>query len=149
VSLNDLSKFDAGLSTSLLLVVAAALIDESGHVLMQRRPVGKAHADLWEFPGGKVEAGETPERALVRELREELGIEVDPADVIPFSFAIDHQSPRPVLLMLFTCRRWRSKVTALDAAALCWDHPAKLRGLPMPPLDQPLLDALVARVGRG
>ena len=145
MSVNDLSNLDAGPHTSLLVVVAAALIDHDGHVLMQRRPPGKAHADLWEFPGGKVERGETPKRALVRELREELGIEVDVADVIPLSFAVDHQSVRPMILLLFACCHWRGRVTALDAAALCWDKPANLRRLPMPPLDQPLLEALIAR----
>lgn len=123
-----------------LLVVAAALIDASSRVLMQRRADGKAHGGLWEFPGGKVEAGEAPVAALVRELAEELGIALDPRDAAPFTFAADASA----VLLLFRVARWAGEPRALDAAALVWDTPAALARLPMPPLDVPLVAALAA-----
>jgi len=105
---------------------------------MQRRPVGKAHAGLWEFPGGKMEAGESPQAALARELHEELGIVVADADLVPSGFAVD----RTTVLLLFACRHWSGEPTALDADALRWDVPARLAHLPMPPLDIPLVQQL-------
>jgi 8-oxo-dGTP diphosphatase len=123
-----------------LLVVAVALEDEAGRVLMQQRPKGKQHAGLWEFPGGKTEPGERPVAALVRELAEELDIRVHPAALIPFAFAEDG----PVVLLLYRCTRWTGTPRAIEAAALRWDRPAALARLPMPPLDVPLVAALVA-----
>lgn len=128
-----------------VIVVAAALVDEDGRVLMQQRPIHKAHGGLWEFPGGKVEPGETPEKALVRELREELDLAVDVADVRPLDFAAD----RKVILLLFECRRWQGEASALAAAALRWEVPARLASLPMPPLDVPLVQRMVRGRGAG
>ncbi|SEK45328.1 8-oxo-dGTP diphosphatase [Sphingomonas palmae] len=128
-----------------LLVVAAALQDARGRVLMQQRPVGKAHGGLWEFPGGKVEPGETPARALARELREELAIDVAEDDLIPLGFATDDAGERCVILLLFSCRRWSGDPRALDACELYWDLPHDLTHLPMPPLDIPLLAQLIDR----
>lgn len=112
---------------------------------MQQRPVGKAHGGLWEFPGGKVEPGETPAHALVRELREELAIDVEEADLVPFGFATDVAGARCVILLLFSCGRWLGVPRALDASELCWGLPHDLTHLPMPPLDIPLLAQLIDR----
>jgi len=132
--------------TEILPVVAVALTDDRGRVLMQQRPAGKAHAGLWEFPGGKVERGETPEQALCRELAEELGIRVAPADLSPFAFASEPAGGgRHLILMLYLCRRWSGTPRAIEAAALCWDTPAALATLPMPPADVVLVEALGGR----
>lgn len=128
-----------------LLVVAAALIDAQGRVLMQQRPAGKQHAGLWEFPGGKVEAGESPEEALVRELAEELGIVVTAHDLAPTMFSSTPAGTRHLTLLLYTVRYWGGEPRAIEAAALCWDDPAALATLPMPPADIPLVAALSAR----
>lgn len=125
-----------------LLVVAAALVDEGGRVLLQQRAADRAMAGLWEFPGGKVEAGESPEAALVRELREELGIEVAETDLTPGPFATGRIGDRRLLLLLFTCHRWHGEPAALDASALQWLRPSDMHGLPMPPADLPLLPML-------
>jgi 8-oxo-dGTP diphosphatase len=125
-----------------LLVAAAALVDADGRVLVQRRPPGKQHADLWEFPGGKLEPGETAEAALARELREELGIGVAAADLLPVAFASEPGGARPLLLLLFAARRWRGVPVAHAASALCWTTAAGLSRLPMPPADVPLQGAL-------
>lgn len=127
-----------------LTVVAAALVDESGRLLVQQRAPGRAMAGLWEFPGGKLERNETPEAALVRELNEELGIEVDAADLMPAAFASEPLGDRHLLLLLYLLRRWRGVPTALDASGLRWETVDGLRALPMPPADLPLLDALAA-----
>lgn len=119
-------------------VVAAALTDPAGRILMQQRPPGKQHAGLWEFPGGKVEPGEQPDAALIRELAEELGIAVDPEALEPVAFA----TAPPVVLLLYRCRAWRGTVAATDGTALRWDTPARLATLAMPPADRPLLAAL-------
>jgi 8-oxo-dGTP diphosphatase len=128
-----------------LLVAAAALVDAEGRVLVQRRPAGGPHAGLWEFPGGKVEPGETPADALARELAEELGIAVAPGDCAPAAFAWEgRDGARPLLLLLFRCRRWRGTPRALHADALAWHPPAALETLAMPPADRPLVAALIA-----
>lgn len=119
-------------------VVAAALTDRDGRVLMQERPAGKQHGGLWEFPGGKMESGETPEAALVRELAEELAITVDAAALTPAGFA----TAPPIVLLLFRCRDWSGTVATTDGAAVRWCAPAKLDGLPMPPADRVLVEAL-------
>jgi 8-oxo-dGTP diphosphatase len=134
-------------SSPLLLVVAAALIDSAGRVLVQQRPEGRGMAGLWEFPGGKVEPGETPEAALVRELAEELGITVDPGDCRPLAFASAGLDRAHLLLLLYTIERWQGAPAALEAAGMAWHRPAALRTLAMPPADVPLVDALVAHLG--
>jgi 8-oxo-dGTP diphosphatase len=129
-------------SSGVLLVVAAALIDAGGRVLVQRRPAGTAMAGLWEFPGGKLEQGETLEAALVRELREELGVTVATGHCEPLAFATGAAGGRPLLLLLFAVRRWLGEPRALHASALRWVTPAELGALPMPPADVPLVAAL-------
>src|SRR5471032_2287154 len=121
-----------------VLVVAVALIDADGRVLLAQRPAGKAMAGLWEFPGGKVHAGETPEAALIRELQEELGIDVAASCLAPFTFA-SHAYPEFHLLMpLYVCRIWQGIVTAREGQRLKWVRPAQLADYPMPPADKPL-----------
>ncbi|UZK68023.1 (deoxy)nucleoside triphosphate pyrophosphohydrolase [Sphingomonas sp. M1-B02] len=129
-------------TSPLLLVVAAALVDGGGRVLVQQRPAGKPMAGLWEFPGGKIEGGETPEAALARELHEELGIDVDPAAMAPLAFASEGLGGRHLLLMLYVVRAWDAVPEARHASALRWVTPAELRGLAMPPADAPLIGAL-------
>ena len=127
----------------LLLVVAAALVDDDGRVLVSQRPEGRSLAGLWEFPGGKVEAGERPEEALIRELAEELGIQVTEACLAPLTFA-SHAYPDMHLLMpLYICRRWEKLAQPLEGQRLRWVRPVALRELPMPPADAPLIPALV------
>jgi 8-oxo-dGTP diphosphatase len=121
------------------MVVAAALADGGGRVLLQRRPAGRAMAGLWEFPGGKVEADERPEAALVRELEEELGIAVEESALAPAAFASADNGGRPMLLLLYLCREWRGEPRPLDASELAWVRPADMAGLPMPPADEPLI----------
>lgn len=130
----------------LLLVTAAALIDVDGRVLVQRRPEGAAMAGLWEFPGGKVEQGETPEAALVRELSEELGIDVETACLAPAAFASEPLDGRHLLLLLYVCRKWGGTPAALQASALRWMRPLELHRLDMPPADKPLIGLLEALV---
>lgn len=125
-----------------LLVAAAALIDAQGRVLVQQRPAGKGHGGLWEFPGGKLEIGETPEAALVRELAEELGIAVAPADAIPAAFASEPAGERHLLLLLYLVHRWRGEPQALEATAIRWTSVDELGDVPMPPADRPLVSAL-------
>ncbi|MEG3151401.1 (deoxy)nucleoside triphosphate pyrophosphohydrolase [Sphingomonas sp. ZT3P38] len=132
--------------TVLFPVVAVALIDREGRVLVQRRPAGKMLAGLWEFPGGKIEPGETPEAALVRELAEELGIVVDPAHLAPAAFASAPLAGRHLLLLLYICREWAGTPRPLDAEELLWCRPAELHGLAMPPADLPLIAPLEALV---
>lgn len=127
-----------------LPVVAVALVDGDGRVLVQQRPVGKSMAGLWEFPGGKVEPGETPEAALIRELKEELGIDVTAACLAPACFASESLGDRHLLLLLYVCRKWSGTVEARHAAALQWLRPAQLFTLAMPPADKPLLGLLDA-----
>ncbi|PHK96005.1 GNAT family N-acetyltransferase [Pseudoroseomonas rhizosphaerae] len=126
----------------MLLVAACALIDPDGRVLLARRPEGKPMAGLWEFPGGKLDPGETPEDALIRELKEELGIDVSAACLAPFTFA-SHDAGRFHLLMpLYLCRRWEGAITAREGQALAWVKPQKLSEYAMPPADKPLVALL-------
>jgi 8-oxo-dGTP diphosphatase len=127
---------------SLLLVVAVAMIDQNGCVLVQQRPAGKSMAGLWEFPGGKVESGETPEAALARELDEELGIVVDPGRLTPAAFASERLGERHLLLLLYLLREWEGEPEPRHASALRWVMPAALHGLAMPPADLPLIGLL-------
>ena len=127
---------------TLFPVVAAALIDEQGRVLLQQRPPGKAMGGLWEFPGGKIDPGERPEGALVRELAEELGIAVEGDALAPAAFASAPLEERHLLLLLYTVRRWSGVPRALEATALAWVRPADMRALAMPPADVPLVDSL-------
>ena len=123
----------------LLLVAAAALVDADGRVLICQRPAGKALAGLWEFPGGKVEAGETPEACLIRELDEELGIAVTHACLAPFVFASHGYEGFHLLMPLYLIRRWEGQVTAREHAALAWVKPGRMGEYPMPPADAPLV----------
>jgi len=128
--------------TRTLLVVAVALIDADGRVLLAQRPPGKALAGLWEFPGGKVEPGETPEAALIRELREELAIDTWASCLAPLTFA-SHSYPEFHLLMpLFACRRWQGIAQPCEGQTLAWVRPNALRDYPMPPADLPLIPIL-------
>src|ERR1700738_1024875 len=123
----------------IVLVAAVALIDPDGRVLLAQRPAGKHLAGLWEFPGGKVHAGETPEAALIRELDEELGIDVVASCLAPFTFA-SHAYPEFHLLMpLYVCRKWDGMVTPREGQRLAWVRPNRLREYPMPPADEPLI----------
>lgn len=126
----------------ILTVVAAALVDGQGRVLLQQRPEGRQMAGLWEFPGGKVEPGERLDEALVRELGEELGIEVASGDLDPAAFASAELGKRHLLLLLYICRSWQGEPQALDAAMLKWVRPNEMPALPMPPADKPLIAPL-------
>jgi 8-oxo-dGTP diphosphatase len=123
----------------MLLVAAAALVDSDGRVLICQRPPDKQLAGLWEFPGGKVEAGETPEACLIRELNEELGITVNNACLAPFVFASHGYDSFHLLMPLYLVRRWDGVVEAKEHSALAWVKPAKLGDYPMPPADAPLV----------
>jgi 8-oxo-dGTP diphosphatase len=132
----------ASLPVRTVLVVAVALVDDDNRVLIAQRPPGKSMAGLWEFPGGKVAAGETPEAALVRELQEELGIDISSACLAPFTFA-SHRYPDFHLLMpVYLCRRWRGVPSPREGQHLAWVRPMRLAEYPMPPADVPLVAML-------
>lgn len=126
----------------LLIVVAAVLRDAEGLILVQQRPEGKQMAGLWEFPGGKVEPGESPEQALVRELAEELGITIAPSDLQPMAFASEPLGDRHLMLLLYACGTWTGTPLAIEATAIRWASIDELRRLPMPPADGPLVEQL-------
>jgi 8-oxo-dGTP diphosphatase len=125
-------------------VVAVALTDAQGRVLIAQRPFDKEHGGLWEFPGGKIEAGESPEAALVRELREELGVTVAPEHLQPLTFSSASRGTRHLLLLLYRCTTWQGEPRALDAAAIRWVLPAALADHDMPPADRPFVSVLTA-----
>ncbi len=126
----------------LVLVVAAALVDAAGHVLVTQRPPGKAMAGLWEFPGGKIEPGETPEAALCRELDEEIGVTVDPAALEPLTFASHSYEDFHLMMPLYVVRRWKGTPTAKDVADLRFVAPLALSLLEMPAADEPLVRSI-------
>ena len=127
----------------LLLVAAVALVDADGRVLLSKRPEGKQLGGLWEFPGGKVEPSERPETALIRELKEELAIDVAESCLAPLTFA-SHAYPEFHLLMpLYVCRRWKGQVIGAEGQEIAWVRPLKLKDYPMPPADIPLIPHLV------
>ena len=129
-------------ATPIVLVAAVALVDADGRVLLARRPPGKAMAGLWEFPGGKVGNGETPEQALIRELREELGIDTEQSCLAPLAFASHGYDDFHLLMPLYVCRVWNGVVTPREGQELRWVRPARLRDFPMPPADAPLIPVL-------
>jgi 8-oxo-dGTP diphosphatase len=142
VSRRTLDSDAAPISRPIVLVAAVALVDADGRVLLAERPAGKHLAGLWEFPGGKVDAGETPEAALIRELAEELGIDVHETCLAPFTFA-SHSYPGFHLLMpLYVCRKWHGIVAPQEGQRLAWVRPARLGDYPMPPADKPLVAML-------
>ncbi|WP_374368253.1 8-oxo-dGTP diphosphatase MutT [Dongia sp.] len=128
--------------TRVLLVVAVALVDADGRVLLAQRPAGKSMAGLWEFPGGKVHEGETPEAALIRELHEELGIDVKESCLAPLTFASHGYETFHLLMPLYVCRRWEGAVTAREGQQFAWVRPTRLSDYPMPPADKPLIAML-------
>jgi 8-oxo-dGTP diphosphatase len=125
-----------------ILVSAVALIDRDGRVLLAQRPKGKSMAGLWEFPGGKVEPGETPEHALIRELQEELGIDTWASCLAPLTFASHSYDDFHLLMPLFACRKWKGIPQAREGQRLAWAHKSQLRDYPMPPADIPLIPIL-------
>ncbi|MEO9635774.1 MAG: (deoxy)nucleoside triphosphate pyrophosphohydrolase [Roseobacter sp.] len=125
-----------------LFVSAAALVDQNGRILVQKRPEGKPMAGLWEFPGGKVEPGETPGAALVRELEEELGIDVSELDIEPVTFASEAVGDRHLVLLLYICRKWTGQMQSADSLDMQWLPIEALHDIPMPPADGPLVDKL-------
>jgi 8-oxo-dGTP diphosphatase len=131
----------------IVLVAAVALIDADGRILLAQRPEGKSMAGLWEFPGGKVEAGERPEETLIRELDEELGIEVKEACLAPLTFASHSYENFHLLMPLWVCRRWIGTVVGREGQALKWVRPRALRDYPMPPADEPLIPHLIDLMG--
>ena len=126
----------------IVLVSAVALIDIDGRVLLAQRPEGKSMAGLWEFPGGKVESGETPEAALIRELREELGIDTSASCLAPLAFASHSYDDFHLLMPLFACRRWKGNVIPLEGQTLKWVRAGDFKSYPMPPADIPLIPIL-------
>jgi 8-oxo-dGTP diphosphatase len=136
----DIEDVDAALPV--VQVAAVALVDVDGRVLLARRPAGKAMAGLWEFPGGKVGAAESPETALVRELQKELGLDLTTSCLAPFAFASHAYDDFHLLMPLYVARVWRGTPTAREGQALKWVRPAAMKELPMPPADTPLVALL-------
>ena len=132
-----------------MTVVAAALLDAEGRILLQQRAPGRSMAGLWEFPGGKVESGELPDDALARELEEELGIDIAPEDLVPACFASAAVTGRHMLLLLYVGRRWQGEPAPLDASALAWLKPDEMDPKAMPPADAPLIPILDALLRAG
>jgi len=130
------------IGADMLLVVACALVDKEGRVLVAQRPAGKSMAGLWEFPGGKMEAGETPEAALIRELKEELSIDVTAACLAPLSFASHAYDAFHLLMPLYVCRKWEGQIVPREGQAVSWKKPRALFDMAMPPADIPLIAAL-------
>jgi len=131
------------MTLKLTFVVAVALVDADGRVLIAKRPEGKQLAGMWEFPGGKLEAGERPEVALIRELKEELGINVEQSCLAPLTFASHGYDAFHLLMPLYICRRWKGIPAALEGQELKWVHPKDMRNYPMPPADLPLIPHLI------
>src|SRR5713101_714429 len=131
-----------GADKPVVLVVAVALVDVDGRVLLAERPEGKSMAGLWEFPGGKVHDGEMPEAALIRELKEELGIDVTASCLAPFTFASHGYAEFHLLMPLYVCRKWQGSVTAREGQRLAWVRPNRLADYAMPPADKPLVAML-------
>jgi 8-oxo-dGTP diphosphatase len=130
-------------NSTILLVVAAALTNESGAFLLQKRPKGRTMAGLWEFPGGKVDPGETPEFALQRELMEELGLDVAIDSLVPVTFATTHNAARDILLLLYICTHWSGDPVALDGQTIAWVKANDMDASIMPPADAPFIDRLI------
>ena len=126
----------------IILVAAVALFDKDGRVLIAQRPEGKSMAGLWEFPGGKVEGGETPEAALIRELREELAVDTVESCLAPFTFASHAYDDFHLLMPLYVCRKWEGQVTPMENQQIKWVMPMRLGDYPMPPADKPLIAML-------
>jgi 8-oxo-dGTP diphosphatase len=131
------------IAREILLVAACALIDADGRVLVAQRPAGKEMAGLWEFPGGKVGAGESPESCLIRELREELGVDTEASCLAPLTFASHAYERFHLLMPLYVCRVWQGDPRPREGQALRWVRPRDLRELPMPPADRPLIAHLI------
>lgn len=127
---------------NILLVVACAMIDEDGRVLIAQRPEGRSMAGLWEFPGGKVEPGEYPEAALIREMKEELGVIIDESCLAPLTFASHAYDDFHLLMPLFACRKWGGEIAPKEGQALSWVRPIRLNQYDMPPADEPLKSVL-------
>jgi 8-oxo-dGTP diphosphatase len=127
----------------MLFVVACALVDSDNRVLISKRPEGKALAGLWEFPGGKLEPGETPEECLIRELEEELGVIAKPACLAPLTFASFKYPDFHLFMPLYVCRRYEGIARGIEGQEIKWVSPKKLRDYPMPPADEPLIPALI------
>ena len=138
----DAEAAPGGLTGPLVLVAAVALVDVDGRVLLARRPEGKEMAGLWEFPGGKVRPGETPEAALIRELREELDIDTRQSCLAPIGFASHAYETFHLLMPLFVCRTWAGQMRAVEGQELAWVRPPRLGDYPMPPADAPLIPLL-------
>ncbi len=139
--------YGARMSPPILLVAAAALVDPDNRVLITRRPAGRPMGGLWEFPGGKVEADETPEAALRRELREELNIDVCPTCLSPFTFASHAYEAFHLLMLLYLCRQWDGVIRPREGQEIAWVRAARLSHYPMPPADEPLIAPLSDLLG--